>query len=557
MLPFEVAAAVPLTLHRVGLGTFGPCAPRAGHWGAQAVCLLVLLVVWAAAFGTEAGVRPTAIIGAGPAGLTAAYLLAGRGRPVVVFEQEAQVGGLARTVEYRGYRFDIGGHRFFTKVAAVNALWRGMLGADLVKRPRLSRIYYRGRFFHYPLRPLNALAGLGPVEATLIVLSYLWSRVRPIRPEVSFEDWVTNRFGRRLYRMFFKTYTEKVWGIPCSQIGAQWAAQRIKGLSLWSAAVSMVWRPRGQRAIKTLIDEFEYPRRGPGMMWEAFRREIERRGGRVELRTAVVRLAHRERRLESAEVVQDGQRRTIPVDAVLSTMPLAHLIRALDPPPPADVFAAAGRLRYRDFLTVALVVDQPEVFPDNWIYVHEPSVKLGRIQNFKNWSSEMVPDPSKTCLGLEYFCSAGDSLWTMSDEALIELGRRELAALGLVDPAKVIDGTVVRVPMAYPVYDAGHEAALARVRAYLDTFSNLQVAGRNGMHKYNNQDHSMVTAMLAVRNLLGDRLDVWAVNAEDEYHEIVTGDDLPFAAAELEELIRTQPMVPRATRSLEDLDASP
>ncbi len=435
-------------------------------------------------------------------------------------------------------------------------LWRAMLGPDFLKGPRLSRLCYRGRYFHYPLRPLNALAGLGVFNAFSCLGSYVWSRVRPIRPEVSFEDWVSNRFGRRLYRIFFQTYTEKVWGIPCREISAQWAAQRIKGLSLTSALVSMVWRRRGAQAIKTLIDEFEYPRRGPGMVWEAFRREVERAGGRVETGAWVVRLAHRNGRVESVDVVSSGRPRTIAVDVVLSTMPLRELVRALDPPPPADVVAAAERLRYRDFLTVGLIVDDPEVFPDNWIYVHDSSVRLGRVQNFKNWSPEMVPDPSKTCLGLEYFCSQGDDLWTMSDQALIELGRRELAVLGLVDPAKVVDGTVVRVPKAYPVYDAGYEAALARVRTYLETFANLQVAGRNGMHKYNNQDHSMVTAMLAVRNLLGDRVDVWAVNAEDEYHEVVGAAELPFSEEELEALVRAQPLVPRVIRAPDGVEPS-
>jgi protoporphyrinogen oxidase len=489
------------------------------------------------------GEPSTIVIGAGPAGLTAAYLLAAQGRRVAVLERDRRVGGLAQTAEYRGYRFDIGGHRFFTKVGAVNDLWRAMLGPDFLKRPRLSRIYYHGKFFHYPLRPFNALFGLGLGNAILIVLSYLWSRIRPIAPEVSLEDWVSNRFGRRLYRIFFKTYTEKVWGIPCSTIGAQWAAQRIKGLSLWTAVISMILKPRGPAKIKTLTEEFEYPRHGPGMMWERFRREVELRGGRVELNTAVTRLEHRDGRVTSVGIRRDGQETRMPADSVLSTMPLRDLVRALDPPAPSEVRAAAERLKYRDFLTVALVVDAVDLFPDNWIYVHDPSVKLGRIQNFKNWSPDMVPDPTKTCLGLEYFCFEGDGLWTMTDEALVELGRRELATLGLADPSTVNDGTVVRVPKAYPVYDEGYEDALATVRAYLERIGNLQVAGRNGMHKYNNQDHSMVTAMLAVQNLQGDHVDVWAVNAEDEYHEAVGQGDA--GTDELKSLKATQPPVPR------------
>jgi protoporphyrinogen oxidase len=500
----------------------------------------------AAAVGRDRDAAPSAIvIGAGPAGLTAAYLLASRGWRVTVVEQESQVGGLARTVEYDGYRFDIGGHRFFTKVQAVSDLWRAMLGPEFLRRPRLSRIYYNGRFFHYPLRPVEALLGLGVGNALLVLLSYLRRRLWPTRPERTFEDWVSNRFGTRLYRIFFKTYTEKVWGIPCDRISAQWAAQRIKGLSLWTAVRSAVFRRKAGSTIKTLTEEFEYPRFGPGQMWERFRREVEARGGTVRLRTRVSALHHRDHRMTGVTVVDDGGAMALAADAVLSTMPLRELVAALDPPAPPDVQAAAARLKYRDFLTVALIVDAEHLFPDNWIYVHDPTVKVGRIQNFKNWSPDMVPDRRRTCLGLEYFCFEGDGLWTMPDAALVELGRRELGALGLVDPARVIGGTVVRVPKAYPVYDEGYEAALGVVREYLAGFANLQVAGRNGMHKYNNQDHSMVTAMLAVRNLLGDHVDVWAVNADDEYHEAVDPARGDVTDRDVRLLTETQPAVPR------------
>jgi protoporphyrinogen oxidase len=478
--------------------------------------------------------RPVAVIGAGPAGLTAAYELTKRGVSTIVFEADAQVGGLAKTVVYKGFRFDIGGHRFFTKVAPVADLWRELLGGDLLRRPRLSRIYYRGRFFDYPLRAANVLANLGVGTSAAVLASYIRARLSPIRPEVSFEDWVVNRFGRKLYSVFFKSYTEKVWGIPCREIGAQWAAQRIKGLSLWTAAVNML-RPAPQSGIKTLIHEFDYPRLGPGMMWEACRDRVEAAGGRVHVGTKVVELLHDGDGVHAIVVESDGVRRRQPVSHVISTMPIRHLIRGLNPPPPADVRAGAEALRYRDFLTVALIVDAPHLFPDNWIYVHDPSVRVGRIQNFKNWSPEMVPDDRVTCLGLEYFCSAGDDLWSMRDEALVALGTREIGAIGLLKGARVVDATVLRVHKAYPVYDEAFQSALDAVRAWTGGLRNLQLVGRNGMHKYNNQDHSMLTAQLAVRNLCGERHDLWAVNADEEYHE----------EADLRALAASQPLVPR------------
>lgn len=487
---------------------------------------------------------PIVIIGAGPAGLTAAWLLTRHDRRPLVLEKDTQVGGIARTVEYNGFRFDIGGHRFFTKVRAVQQLWRDMLGPELLQRPRLSRIFYGGKFFDYPLKPMNALSGLGPFNALLVLFSYIWVRIRPIKPEVTFEDWVTNRFGRRLYTIFFKTYTEKVWGIPCSQIGAQWAAQRIKGLSLVSAILNMLKPKKSSGSqIKTLIHEFEYPRLGPGMMWDAFHHHLVRSGGVLKFGAGVTRLEHAHGRIVSVEYQHDGTRERVPVSAVIATLPLRELIHSLSPPPPPDIVAAADRLHYRDFLTVALIIDAPTLFPDNWIYVHDSRVKLGRIQNFKNWSPAMVPDASKTCLGLEYFCFEGDGLWTMSDDDLIRLGTREVTEIGLLNGAKVVDGTVVRMPKAYPVYDEGYETAVETVSRYLSGFSNLQVAGRNGLHKYNNQDHSMVTALLAAQNVLGAHHDVWAVNADDEYHE--EGDvDLGDVFADPTALESTQPHVP-------------
>ncbi len=497
---------------------------------------------------SSASDAPVVIIGAGPAGLTAAHELVAH-LPVLVLEQNGRVGGLAQTVEHDGFRFDIGGHRFFTKIRLVQDFWRSTLGTDLLRRPRLSRIYYRGRFFSYPLRPLDALTNLGLGTSVAVAASYLWSLLFPIRPERSFADWVSNRFGRRLFEIFFKTYTEKVWGIPCERIDADWAAQRIKGLSLGSAALNMLWPGRNRtRRIKTLIDEFEYPRLGPGMMWEAVRARVEAAGGTVVLHSRTVALHHADRRVKAVEVEHDGARRRQAARHVIATMPLRDLVHGLTPPAPTEVLDAASRLKYRDFITVALIVDQARVFDDNWIYVHDAAVQVGRIQNFKNWSPDMVPDASKTCLGLEYFCFEDDDLWSMPDAELVALGSRELVATGLVQPDRILRGVVVRMPKAYPVYDTGYQEALDVVRSYVDEFENLQPVGRNGMHKYNNQDHSMLMAILAVRNVLGARHDLWAVNSDDEYQEELRIDERGPAATLVQDarhLRETQPLVPR------------
>jgi protoporphyrinogen oxidase len=434
------------------------------------------------------------------------------------------VGGISRTDEYKGYRFDIGGHRFFSKSSEVNAIWREILGDQFIKRSRLSRIYYDRKFFHYPLKPVDALWKLGPWCSARILLSYLRARALPIQPERTFEEWVVNRFGRELFTIFFKSYTEKLWGMPTSTISADWAAQRIKGLSLTKAVVSALLgglNSRKGEVIKTLIDEFHYPRLGPGQMWETARDRITSQGGAVHLDRKVVAVEH-DGSAVTAFVAQDSEGRMIRYlgSHFLSTMPIRELIKAMDPPAPAEVITAAQSLKYRDFLTVVLIVDRTETFPDTWIYIHEPSVRVGRIQNFKNWSPHLVPDPSKSSLGLEYFCFEGDELWNMPDSELLELGRREIDAIGLVSASAVIDGCVVRMPKAYPVYDDEYQAHLGVIRRWLCTLGNLELAGRNGMHKYNNQDHSMMTALLAARNILGlGQFDTWKVNTDAEYHE--------------------------------------
>jgi protoporphyrinogen oxidase len=463
--------------------------------------------------------RSFVLIGGGPAGLSAAYELTRLEQKPLVLERDGTLGGIARTESYKGFHFDMGGHRFFTKSEEVHRIWKEVLADDFLKRPRLSRIFYRGKFFYYPLRALDSLLGLGPVEAVRILASYVRWQLAPYRQEETFEQWVTNRFGLRLFEIFFKTYTEKVWGIPCSELKAEWAAQRIKHLTLRTVLVSLFLKPG--RSIKTLIEEFNYPRLGPGMMWRAVRDRIVERGGSVRLGAEVVRV-HRERNVvRSVSIVNDGHQERIDGTDFISSMPITELMRKLDPPPPPEVLEAARHLKYRDFLTVCLIVDQPDLFPDNWVYVHEPQVKVARIQNFKNWSPDMVPDPTKTSLGLEYFCNEGDETWSMSDADLIELGRRELAWIGLAKAEDVVDGCVFRVAKSYPVYDSGYREHLAVVREFMDGLVNCRTVGRNGLHRYNNQDHSMLTGVYAVRNLLlGENNDLWSVNADMEYHEV-------------------------------------
>lgn len=467
------------------------------------------------------------IIGAGPAGLTAAYALMKAGRRGTVIEADNVVGGIARTVERDGYRFDIGGHRFFSKVKSIEALWDEMLGEPMLLRPRMSRIFYGGKFYDYPLRATNALKNMGLLRAASCMMSYGKARLRPNRNPKNYEEWVSNQFGSKLFNMFFKSYTEKVWGIPCNQIGADWAAQRIKGLSLGAAVRNALFGQKKNGAVMTtLIDEFKYPRHGPGQLWENVTRTIRSSGWEVRMNTRVTGVSRRVNGDGSSHVesvtVQDraGATTNLAASHVFSSMPLRNLLLEMNPAPPDDVVAAANALKYRDFLTVVLVIDNPNMFPDNWIYIHAPEVKMGRIQNFKSWSPYMVPDPTKSCLGLEYFVNEGDELWSSSDDKLIELGYRELQQIGLADGA-LVKGYVVRMPKAYPVYDTGYQERLDVIRNWLKSTDNLYCIGRNGQHRYNNQDHSMATALIAAENVLhGDPRDPWAVNEDAEYHEI-------------------------------------
>ena len=492
------------------------------------------------------------VIGAGPAGLTAAYLLTKANVPTTVVEADpVYVGGISRTVNYSGFLFDIGGHRFFSKSKEVVDLWHELLPDDFIDRPRLSRIYYDGKHYSYPLKAFEALGNLGVVESTMCVMSYAYRQAFPNANPESFRDWVSNQFGDRLFSIFFKTYTEKVWGMPCEEISADWAAQRIKGLDLWSAMANALRRSMnttpsvkdGDKVIKTLIESFQYPRRGPGMMWDAAAAKVVAQGG-------VIHMGHRLESLRWNEPAGlwtitarcDEGERVFTAKHVISSAPIRELMTSIEPRPVST--PAAAKLRYRDFITVALIVDKPDLFPDNWIYIHEPSVRVGRIQNFRSWSPEMVPDDRLSCLGLEYFCFEGDGLWTSADEDLIALAKRELAAIGLASEDEVKDGCVVRQKKAYPVYDDEYKMHIDTIREDIAAhYPTLHLVGRNGMHKYNNQDHAMMTAMLTVKNILAGEpvYDVWNVNEDAEYHEA--------GVSSAEEALNSVRQVPRRVRS--------
>ena len=482
----------------------------------------------------DRSVAKAVIVGAGPAGLTAAYDLSKAGAPVLVLEGDPQyVGGISRTVNYKGFRFDIGGHRFFSKSREVEDFWTEVGGEDLLNRPRSSRIFYRGQFYTYPLKPFEALAKLGIFESLRCMLSFAAAQVHPTRNPKSFEDWVVNQFGRRLFEIFFKTYTEKVWGMSCQEISADWAAQRIKGLSLASAARHALFphKPKDRgRVVKTLIDQFRYPRLGPGMMWERCTEKVRRQGGAVLLGRRVTGASFdQESKIWTVTCrCSDGHLEQHQGEHLISSMPIRELVSQLEPRLPEKVLQAARSLRYRDFLTVGLIVRDSDRFSDNWIYIHDPSVQVGRVQNYKSWSPEMVPDPVYCSYGLEYFCFEGDGLWTSPDKNLLELARKELVYLGLAKAADVVDGCVIRQRKAYPVYDDCYQSYVEIVRqAIEENFPTLHLVGRNGMHKYNNQDHAMMTAMLTAANILAGehRYDVWAVNQDAEYHEGGSADD--------------------------------
>ena len=495
------------------------------------------------------------IIGGGPAGFTAAYELTKRGLTSTVLEGDSVVGGISRTVERDGYRFDIGGHRFFTKVPRVEEFWHEILEDDeFLTRPRESRIYYQSKFFAYPLKPISALRSLGIIEAIRCAVSFLWAHVRPPREQKSLEDYVVANYGWRLYSHFFKAYSEKVWAVPASEISADWGAQRIKGMSLWSA----VWEPvrakivgrrdRGTQ-VTSLIEQFQYPKYGPGMMWERCRDKVVEAGTSVVMDAPVVRILHEDRKAVTVITrAGDGTETEYPADQVISSMPLSELVQIMDPPAPADVLAAAGDLEFRDFLSIALVVPEERVsWTDNWIYIHEPDVRTMRVQNFGSWSPYMVKD-GHNVLGLEYTVTEGDEWWNSPDDALIRKGVAELDQMGLMKPEDVEAGYVVRMPKAYPMYDENYATNVDIVRAWIaEAVPNVHPVGRNGMHRYNNQDHSMYTAMLTVENIAEKTdHDVWSVNVDADYHEEVRNpDEGPGAGAA--GTGRSAPIIPKRT----------
>jgi protoporphyrinogen oxidase len=459
--------------------------------------------------------HPVVVLGAGPAGLTAGYQLVKQGKPVIVLESTEFVGGIARTQVRDGYRFDLGGHRFFTKVKEVDDLWHEIMKEEFLKRPRQSRIYWNDKFLEYPLQGMDVIRKLGPVELTRCMGSYLWAAVKPKGREDTFETWVSNRFGKRLYQHFFKTYTEKLWGVSADEIRAEWAAQRIKGLSFFSAAKAAFFGNQDNK-IKSLISEFNYPRFGPGQMWEQMTADIREHGGEVRLNAPVTRLRVSEGRI--TEVVAGGE--TLYPSHVISSLPLRTTVGITEPQAPVDVRDAARGLRYREFLTVLLVLEGEDPFPDNWIYIHQPGVRVLRIQNFKSWSPWMVPNETDASIGMEYFCFEGDDLWNMADDDLVAMAGREIEKLHLAPASSVKFGFVERVHKAYPIYDERYAERVTTIRGWLEQISNLAQVGRNGLHRYNNSDHSMLTAMRAVDNiLLGSNHDIWSVNVETVYHE--------------------------------------
>lgn len=458
------------------------------------------------------------VIGAGPAGITAAYALSERQVPVIVLEKDHQIGGLCKTVQHNGFRCDIGGHRFFTKNKQIQTMWENVLGEEFLIRPRLSRIYYQGKFFYYPLQIGNALAGLGVTNSARVIVSYLSRQFFPVKPEVSFGDWVSNRFGSELYNIFFKTYTEKVWGTSCNKLSADWATQRIRNLSLGRAVLHALGIGKGNK-VASLIEQFQYPRLGPGQMYEAMIDHAVRHGAQVQLNHETIEIHHAHTRVTEVKALAFDERVSFPCSHCFSSMPLNELIMKMNPSAPEAVLNAARGLRYRSIITVNLLFKKPTPLSDNWVYIHSPEVKAGRLQFYANWSPHMVPAGGFSSVGFEYFCFENDSLWNLSDGELIKIALQDLFRLNLYSEEDFLDGFVVRYAKAYPMYENKYVEHLRAIRDWLSRFNNLYCVGRYGQFRYNNMDHSIMTALLAVRRMLGEEVDPWSVNAEGEYLE--------------------------------------
>jgi protoporphyrinogen oxidase len=467
-------------------------------------------------------IKKIIIMGGGPSGLAAGLELIKNGHEVIIFEADAQVGGISRTVNYNGYYFDIGGHRFFTKEEEVNKLWEEVMPQDFLIRPRLSRIFYNNKFFYYPLKPWNALVNVGLLDSLAIMFSYLGARLKYYlgqkKPAANFEEWVSERFGNKLFKIFFKTYTEKVWGISTTELGADWAAQRIKGLSL-SGAIKDAFFP-SKNKLTSLIEEFRYPKYGVGMMYDKMAEKFEALGGKIALNSPIVKINKNDNIIESVVVgTKDGEI-IAKADNYISSIPLTQLAQITNPAPDQEIIDALGKLRFRAFITVCLILDVKDSFEDNWIYIHSPEVKVGRIQNFKRWSPYMVPDENKTTLGLEYFCFVGDDLWNLSQDELIKLAKKELQTIGLGQEAEVSDGMVVKLKYVYPVYQIGYKEPMEKIIKYVSKFQNLQIIGRGGIFRYDNMDHAILTGLYAARNIMGASYDILNINTEEEYHEV-------------------------------------
>ncbi|PSO70435.1 MAG: amine oxidase [Cyanobacteria bacterium QS_1_48_34] len=464
--------------------------------------------------------NPIYILGGGPAGLAAAYTLTKQGYSVVVLERDSSVGGLAKSIEYQGFILDYGPHRFFTKVAPVLKLWNEILGKEQVTVNRLTRIYYGGKYFSYPLKPFEALRTLGFVESTRIVASYMRVRLFPYRNPTNFAEWVTNQFGGRLFQLFFKAYTEKLWGIRCTELSADWAAQRIKGLSLWSAVWNALFGGRGK--VKSLVDQFQFPRLGSGQLYERISDYLRSNNQQVLLNTEVVQVHHDDFKVTQLTIRnrKTGVEETVNCGGAISSIPITILVQQINPPAPPKVIEAAKSLKFRNTILVYLIVENGNLFPDNWLYIHEPGVQLGRITNFANWSPDMLPNQHQTPLCCEYWCNFNDSKWQQPEDELRMQAEQELRKIGLLGNEKVSGGFVKRLPRTYPVYAGNYKADLSEIQSYLQQFQNMQLIGRYGAFKYNNQDHSLLMGVMAAENIVTPgRHDLWSVNSDSEYQE--------------------------------------